>query len=77
MTTPAAHYFKDKRIVGDRVTYTYNCVLDGTVVETVKTRAQAQKWWERTVADLKRMEIAMTREVKGRHYASLMRGAAA
>lgn len=69
MENPAAYYYKDKTIVGDRVSYTYNCVLDGSVVETFKTRKEAQKWWERTMRDLKRMEIAMTREVKARRYA--------
>lgn len=68
MSVPA-HYSKEKTIVGDRISYTYNLVLDGEVVGTAKTRKEAQKWWERTMADLKRMEIAMVREVKGRHYA--------
>jgi hypothetical protein len=68
MASPA-YYYKEKHIAGDRITYTYNCVLDGTVVETVKTRKQAQAWWERTMRDLKRMETTMVREVKGRRYA--------
>ena len=44
-------------------------VLDGGIVGVVKTRAEATKWWKRTMADLKRMEIAITREVKARRYA--------
>lgn len=47
----------------------YECILDGEVVEVVKTKALARKWYERTMSDLKRMEIAMTREVKSRRYA--------
>ena len=55
----------------DRYTGEYRLVLDGEVVGVVKTRKEATKWWTRTMADLKRMEIAMTREVKGRHYARM------
>lgn len=66
---PGTYYAKNKRIVGDKIAYEYDLVLDGTVIETVKTRAEATRWWKRTMADLKRMEIAMTREAKGRRYA--------
>lgn len=66
---PGTYFAKNKRIIGDRIAYEYDLVLDGTVIETVKTRAEAQRWWKRTMADLKRIEIAMTREVKARRYA--------
>lgn len=66
---PGTYFAKNKTIKGDKITYTYDLVLDGEVIETVNTRAEAQRWWKRTMADLKRMEIAMTREVKARRYA--------
>ena len=69
MPAPAAHFYKEKTIKGDRISYEYNLVLDGGIVGVVKTRAEATKWWKRTMADLKRMEIAITREVKARRYA--------
>ena len=66
---PGTYYCKDKSIVGDRVTVSYSLVLDGEVVGTVKTRKEAQRWFDRTMADLKRMEISMLREAKARRYA--------
>lgn len=51
---PGTYFSKNKRIVGDKITYEYDLVLDGEVIETVKTRAEAQRWWKRTMADLKR-----------------------
>jgi hypothetical protein len=66
---PGTYFAKNKRIIGDKIAYEYDLVLDGTVIETVKTRAEAQRWWKRTMADLKRMEISMLREAKARKYA--------
>lgn len=66
---PGTYFAKNKRIVGDKIAYEYDLVLDGTVIETVKTRAEAQRWWKRTMADLKRMEVSMLREAKARRYA--------
>lgn len=67
---PGTYFAKNKTIKGDKIAYEYDLVLDGEVIETVKTRAEAQRWWKRTMADLKRMEIAITREVKARRYAA-------
>lgn len=66
---PGTYFAKNKRIVGDQIAYEYDLVLDGTVIDTVKTRAEAQRWWKRTMADLKRMETAILREAKARRYA--------
>lgn len=66
---PGTYFAKNKRIVGDKIVYEYDLVLDGTVIDTVKTRAEAQRWWKRTMSDLKRMEISMLREAKARKYA--------
>jgi limonene-1,2-epoxide hydrolase len=64
MTMAPGTYFAKDRYTGE-----YQLVLDGEVIETVKTRKEARKWWERTMADLKRMEIAILREAKARRYA--------
>jgi len=66
---PGTYFAKNKTIKGDKIAYEYDLVLDGEVIETVKTRAEAQRWWKRTMADMQRIERTMLRQAKNRRYA--------
>lgn len=66
---PGTYFAKNKTIKGDKISYEYDLVLDGEVIGTVKTRAEAQRWWKRTLADMQRIERTMLRQAKNRRYA--------
>lgn len=42
MTT---YYFKDKHILGDKITYTYVLVQDGKRIGVVRSKKEAEAWF--------------------------------
>lgn len=64
----AAHYYKDR---DHRHQQIYVLVLDDERVGEVRTRKEAQKWWEREERKEVLQVRAMSRAVRGRHYAAI------
>lgn len=55
----------------DRYSKVYGLYIDGEKVGEVKTRAEARKWWEREQRKEVLLVRAMSRAVRGRHYAAI------
>jgi hypothetical protein len=63
--TPGTYFFKDK------YSKAYVLVIDGEKVGEVATRKEANKWWEREQRKEVLQVRAMSRAVRGRHYAAI------